>query len=98
MAILSLPLTAHLTTLHCLPKRSEGPGLLAVALRQTKPLTIVILSGAKDLAVMSLYCLDSTKETHHPNLDILFDQFPMFALQTDRFKIVVCEGKRCQAG
>ena len=56
-----------------------------------QPLCIVFLSGAKDLAVMSLYCLDSTKETHHPNLDILFDQFPMFALQTDRFKIVVCE-------
>ena len=31
MAILSLPLTAHWTTLHCLPERSEGPGLLAVA-------------------------------------------------------------------
>jgi hypothetical protein len=30
MAILSLPLTAHWTTLHFLPERSEGPGLFAV--------------------------------------------------------------------
>ena len=42
-------LTAHLTTRHCHPARSEGPGLLAVPSLRTQPHSIVILREAKDL-------------------------------------------------